>query len=163
MFYLFVMVHPCCDMFQYHTRKLRLYSCLTPRSVSLLFPLSLFLRQCFPSFLYLICRLSHDDSVTNSIPLDLVPGYVQCCRKGICYIARADITRYFLMLRPAARRTEVASRHVPVSNFHAAVNWLSFYHGIRYYHDILMKLYFNAQEKQMHCGSLKKTSTCINV
>ena len=105
MFYLFVLVHPCCEMFQWGhiTRTLWLCSRLTPRSVSLLFPLSLFLRQCFPSFLYLICRLRHDDSVTNSILLDLVPGYVQCCRKGICYIARADITRYFLTLKLQVR------------------------------------------------------------
>jgi len=63
-----------------------------------------------PSFLYLICRLRHDDSVTNSILLDLVPGYVQCCRKGICYIARADITRYFLMLRPASLQVKLQVR-----------------------------------------------------
>ncbi len=117
MFYLFVLVHPCCEMFQWGhmTRTLRLCSRLTPRSVSLLFPLSLFLRQCFPSFLYLICRLRHDDSVTNSILLNLVPGYVQCCRtcrKAICYIARAEIPRY---LRPASRRPETASEIFPLT------------------------------------------------
>ena len=45
----------------------QVFTCLTPRSVSLPFPLSLFLRLCFPSFLFLFCWLSHDDSVKNSI------------------------------------------------------------------------------------------------
>jgi len=33
----------------------------------------------------------------------------------VCYIARADITQYFLMLRPAARRTEAASEIFPLT------------------------------------------------
>jgi hypothetical protein len=102
------------SMGTYHTRKLRLCSCLTPRSFSLPFPLSLFLRQCFPSFPFCILYAGSAMTIvwqTPSLSTLFLDGGVYVCSAVKEYVTSRELisrdTSCHWGRRPAAPKLQV--------------------------------------------------------